>query len=52
MENKYLVLEMEDVQEALTKSELETLFELTEKVTNYREEAGEPFNNYEVNIKE
>jgi|GEM_PF-1850821 hypothetical protein len=51
MENNYLVLEMEDVQEALTQSELEILFELVEKVADYREEIGEEFNNYEVKIK-
>ena len=51
MENNYLLLEMEDVQEALTQSELEILFELVEKVADYREEIGEEFNNYEVKIK-
>jgi hypothetical protein len=51
MENNYLVLEMEAVQEALTQSELEILFELVEKVADYREEIGEEFNNYEVKIK-
>jgi len=51
MENNYLVLETEDVQEALTQSELEILFELVEKVADYREEIGEEFNNYEVKIK-
>ena len=51
MENNYLVLEMEDVQEALTQSELEILFELVEKVADYSEEIGEEFNNYEVKIK-
>jgi hypothetical protein len=51
MENNYLVLEMEDVQEALTQSELEILFELVEKVADYREKIGEEFNNYEVKIK-
>ena len=51
MKNNYLVLEMEDVQEALTQSELEILFELVEKVADYREEIGEEFNNYEVKIK-